>query len=109
LHRQNRITVETKFQQQQKNQFRIGCAVFLAIDRIAQMAFQPAAQPVEMTDLAVMHEAPATGHEGMAVGTAGKPAGGGAHMREKKARAYLSRQTAEVLVRPCGKYVPIEA
>src|SRR5690606_2838975 len=88
---------------------RIGRAVLLAIDRIAQMAFQPAAQTVEMADLAIMHEAPATGNEGMTVGAAGKPAGRGTHMREKQARAYLSRQAAQVLVGPSGQDIPIKA
>jgi hypothetical protein len=30
-------------------------------------------------------------------------------MRQKKTRAYLPRKAAQILVRPCGKYVPIEA
>ncbi|SUW34596.1 Uncharacterised protein [Brucella melitensis] len=73
------------------------------------MAFQPAAQPVEITDLAVMHEAPAARFKRVAVRPAGKPAGGSTHMRKKKARAYLPRQTAEVLIGPGGKNIPVKA
>src|SRR5690606_39002997 len=48
-------------------------------------------------------------NEGMAVGTAGKPPGRSPHMRKKKARPYLSRQAAEILVGPCGQNIPVKA
>ncbi len=90
-------------------QFRIRRARAGSEKLVVEHGFQAAAQPLEIGDLAVVHERPVAMHEGMAIVPPRAAAGRCADMGEKERRADLPREALQVAIRPGRQDVAVTA
>lgn len=70
---------------------------------------QCTADLLEAADLAVVHERPGAGDEGVAVHAAGGAAGRGAHMGQEQPGFYLTAKALQIGIRPSRQDVAVKA
>ena len=103
-----RISGQAFVEHQQKKEFGIGGALALVENGIGERVLQRAADLLEAADLAIVHERPAAGDEGMAVHPAGGSTGRGAHMSEEQAGIDLPAEAFQIGIGPGRQDVAIE-